>query len=72
MKLNDYSKSDLEKWLRKKHMATKEFVDMVGCSRAVIYYVKNDWTICPRFAKKIIEITNGEVVPKFNISREKE
>ncbi len=65
MEPKDYSQSDLESWLRKKHMATKQFVEMVGCSRAVIHYVKNDWQICSKFAKKIIEITNGEVVPKF-------
>lgn len=65
MTAGDYSKSDLEMWLRKKHMATKQFVEMVGCSRAVIHCVKNGITICPKFAKKIMEITNGEVIPKF-------
>jgi hypothetical protein len=57
--------SDLEKWIRKKAMTTKNFAELVGCSRTVIWKVKHDLPICPLYANRIIEITGGEVNPKI-------
>jgi len=58
-----YKDSDLEKWLRKRHMTTNKFVSLIGCSRPVVWKVKRGIAICPFYAKKIYEITGGEVKP---------
>jgi predicted transcriptional regulator len=57
--------SPMEKWLRKKNMTAKNFIEMVGCSRDVISRVKRMEAISPKYAEKIIELTDGEVVPKI-------
>ena len=62
--MNSIIESDLEKWIRKKHMTTVKFAELVGCTRPVIYKVKNNQPISPKFANKIVKITDGEVVPK--------
>jgi len=61
--IQHYENSDLEKWLRKRQMTTKKFTELVGCSRPVIWKVKRGIAICPLYAKKIYEITNGEINP---------
>jgi hypothetical protein len=55
--------SALEKWLRKKNMTTTHFVEMVGCSRPVVWKVKRGIPISPKYANRIIEITKGEIKP---------
>ena len=59
----DYESSELERWLRKKHMSTNQLAAMVGCSRPVIWKVKKGIAICPLYAKRIYEITEGQVKP---------
>ncbi len=60
------SSSPLEKWLRKKNMSTKEFVEIIGCSRIIIWKVKTGRTISKAYAIKIAEATQNEVYPRFN------
>lgn len=55
--------SVLEKWLRENCMSTQSLVKDVGCSRTIIWKVKNGLPICKEFANKIIEITGGRVRP---------
>lgn len=55
--------SDLESWLRKRNMSNKRFVELVGCSRPIVWKVKRGIAICPLYAKKIHDLTNGEVCP---------
>ncbi len=52
---------NLEIWLRHRNMSTIEFTKMVGCSRPVVLKVKKNIPICPKYADKIIELTNGLV-----------
>ena len=59
----DCENSDLERWLRKRNMTTNRFVQLVGCSRPVVWKVKKGIAICPLYAKRIYEITEGEVRP---------
>lgn len=61
-----YDKSDLENWLKVRGMSTNEFVKMIGCSRPVVWKVKRGIPICPRYADKIKEVTQGEIKPSFN------
>jgi hypothetical protein len=44
-------------------MTTNKFTELVGCSRPVVWKVKRGIPICPKYAKKIIEITKGEIIP---------
>jgi len=61
---------DLETWLRQKNMTTISFAKKVGCSRPVINKVKNGIPICPKYANKIIELTESAVKPSTeNIGR---
>ena len=53
----------LEKWLRKRNMSTNKFVQLVGCSRPVVWKVKRGIPICPLYAKRIFDITEGQIVP---------
>jgi hypothetical protein len=55
--------STLEKWLRKRNMTTNRFVELVGCSRPIVWKVKRGIAICPLYAKRIHELTEGEVTP---------
>ncbi len=61
----DYKDSDLERWLRKRNMKTARFVEMIGCSRPIIWKVKRGIPICPLYAKKIFDLTSGEVAPVY-------
>lgn len=65
MSENGLDNSPMEKWLRERNMSTKEFSEKVGCSRPVIWKVKRRLAISPKFAKKIYELTEGEVSPKI-------
>lgn len=56
--------SALEKWLRKRNMTTNRFIELVGCSRPTLWKVKRDIPICPLYAKRIYQLTNGEIIPK--------
>ena len=58
--------SPLEKWLVKKNMSTKEFVEIIGCSRIIVWKAKRGKTISSSYALKIKEATQGEVYPRFN------
>ena len=62
--MTDYENSDLEKWLRKKRLSTSQFAQNVGCSRIVIWKAKRGIEIANRYAKKINELTLGEVCVK--------
>jgi len=62
---NTWQNSKLEKWLRDRNMSTNKFVQLVGCSRPVVWKVKRGITICPYYAKRISEITQGEIQPAF-------
>ena len=55
--------SQLEKWLKDKKMSTNRFVELVGCSRPVIWKVKRGIAICPLYAKRVFDLTNGNVQP---------
>ena len=63
MPCHDYADSALEKWLRARHMTTNNFVKLIGCARQTVWKVKKGVPICALYAKKIIEVTKGEVVP---------
>ncbi len=52
---------NLEIWLRQRNMSTIEFTNMVGCSRPVVLKVKKNLPICPKYAHRILELTNGLV-----------
>lgn len=62
----DNQNSALEMWLRKRNMSTNRFVQLIGCSRVVIWKAKREIGICPAYAKKIYEITGGEVSPAIS------
>lgn len=62
----NYSDSPLEKWLVKKNMSTKEFVEIIGCSRIIIWKAKRGRKISSLYALKIRDATQGEVLPRFN------
>ena len=55
---------DLESWIRKHNMVTKDFMKQVGCSKFVILKAKRGEAISPKFAAKIYELTSGEVIIK--------
>ena len=59
----DTTDSPLENWIRARNMTTTEFTKMVGCSRPVVWKVKRGIAICPKYARKIVELTKGEVMP---------
>ena len=61
----DWKSSDLELWLRKRSMTTARFAELVGCTRPVLWKVKRGIPVCPLYAKRIYELTNGEVVPVY-------
>jgi hypothetical protein len=61
----DYKDSDLERWLRKRNMKTIRFAELVGCSRPIIWKVKRGIAICPFYAKRIFDLTSGEVTPFY-------
>jgi len=64
--------SPLEKWIRARNMTTTEFTNMVGCSRPVVWKVKRGIPICPKYARKIVEITRGEILPLIeNVGRQR-
>jgi hypothetical protein len=52
---------NLETWLRKRNMTTKQFTEMVGCSRPVIWKVKKGLTVSPQIAHRIQELTNDQI-----------
>ena len=56
-------KSELEIWLRSQSMSTKHFSIMVGCSRTILWKVKNNLPICVKFAERIFNLTDGKVNP---------
>ena len=66
MRCENYQDSILENWLRQKNMSTNELVRMVGCSRPIIWKVKRGIPICAAYAIKIMQITDGEIVPSTN------
>lgn len=55
--------SALEHWLRERNMKTVEFTRLVGCSRPTIWKVKRGIAICPYYARRVREITEGAVEP---------
>lgn len=55
---------DLETWIRKHNIVTKDFIKLVGCSKFVIWKAKKGEAISPKFAAKIYELTNGQVIIK--------
>lgn len=59
--------SALEQWLRKRHMSTNRFTELVGCSRTVVWKVKRGIAICPLYAKRISQLTCGEIVPMVEL-----
>lgn len=59
--------SALEKWLRKRQMTTNRFTELVGCSRTVIWKVKRGIAICPLYARRISQLTCGEIVPSVEL-----
>lgn len=61
----EYKDSDLERWLRKRSMTTARFAELVGCSRPIIWKVKRGIPICPLYAKRIYDLTSGEVTPVY-------
>jgi hypothetical protein len=54
-------KSEMEIWLREQHMSTKCFCQLVGCSRTVIWKVKNKMPVSRSIANLILILTEGKV-----------
>lgn len=63
----EIEQSQLERWLRQRNMTTNRFTELVGCSRTVIWKVKKGIAICPLYAKRIIQITGGEIMPLIEL-----
>lgn len=61
-----FEDSDLEQWLRKNCMATKAFSEMVGCSRPVLYNIKNGKPVDTKIAERVKKLTGGQVTPKVS------
>lgn len=61
--MTDCESSELELWLRKRFMTTNRFVQLIGCSRTVVWKVKKGLPICPYYARAIRHVTNGEIIP---------
>ncbi len=57
--------SDLENWLRSRNMTTKQFIDIIGCSRQTIWKCKKGSALSPDIAHRIMEVTNNQVSPKI-------
>lgn len=55
--------SPLAQWLRKKGMTQVRLAYQVGCCRELLLKVKKGIPICPLYAKRIFDITGGEVNP---------
>jgi hypothetical protein len=55
--------SDMGKWLKKNYINAKDFQKKVGCSRPIILKVKKGIPISPLYAKRIFDLTKGEVNP---------
>lgn len=71
MSKNKIEPITLQAWIKKKQIKTKHFMQQVGCSKPVISKAKKGLPICTKYAHKIIELTNGEVVPLIrNMGRE--
>lgn len=62
-KTNEKKFSDLNNWLRKKCIQTKDFRKQVGCSTFVIWKVQHGMKIREKYASIISELTNNEVNP---------
>jgi hypothetical protein len=58
--------SPLENWIKSNKLNTNKFSALVGCSRVVLWKVKKGLAVCPFYAKKIKELTNGEIQPAMN------
>lgn len=54
---------NLERWLRKHNMETKQFALIVGCARHVLWKVKREKPVSPNICKKIFFATSGHVRP---------
>lgn len=65
MTKKSFNNSDLELWLRKNNMTTKEFCKLIDCSTFVTWKIKNGKRVREYTAKKILEITKGEVLANF-------
>jgi len=63
MDVIDYRESQLEKWLRNRNMTTNEFLDLIGCSRPILWKVKRGKPITAAYAERIAKVTNGEIRP---------
>jgi hypothetical protein len=59
-------KSDLHAWLQKRRIKTTAFAEMVQCTRAIIWKAKRGIPICPLFARRIRDLTGGEILPLSN------
>ncbi len=71
MAIENYRESDLEKWLKERQMTTNDFVQLIGCSRPVVWKVKRGIPICPLYARKIYEFTGGKIRPLIkNVGRQ--
>lgn len=55
--------SELEIWLRKRNMSNNRFCELIGCTRFVSWKVKKGIPISYKNAKKIYDMTEGEVKP---------
>ena len=71
MAIENYRESDLEKWLKERQMTTNDFVQLIGCSRPVVWKVKRGIPICTLYARKIYEFTGGKIRPLIkNVGRQ--
>lgn len=68
--MNNYENSKMELWLRKKRITTNEFSKLVGCSRQVIWKIKRNMPICPKFGQMIFSLTKGEISPQIRCQGE--
>lgn len=64
MENNKYRNSSVEDWIRRNNMTTKQFCELVNCSRITAWKLKRNLCVTPDVADRIEALTNGEVQPR--------
>lgn len=55
----------MKNWLKRNKLSIKKFAEKLGCCHVVVAKVRNNLPITEAIALKIVEATNGEVIPKI-------
>lgn len=56
---------DLKTWLKEQKISTNKFSEMIGCSRQITWKACRGIPICPKYAKKIYDLTDGKIKPNY-------